>query len=249
MIYVYYRVLTKVKVDVSPDIIISPGGYNGFYQLGLCHYIKNNFNYENKKILGFSSGAWASLFMCLKKEHSNECVQNIFKQIHNHCPLPKLPSIFKKSIENYACSDFNIKNLHIGMTNVHTKTLYVNNEFLNVKDCVNCCIGSSFVPYVTYKDLFYFYNNKCVFDGGFYYKKYIKKIDTNNVLVLNYRIFRPNYNKNGRLFVNFKKPKRTLYELYLLGYNNARNNHDYLKRFFHSDSYSSNVSSLLSDTL
>ena len=236
IVYVYYRRMTSIKVDVSPDIILSPGGYNGFYQLGMCHYIKNNFNYQNKKLLGFSSGSWASLFMCLKNEHSNECIKTIFKKINKCCSLTKMPTIFKSAIEQYKYSDFDISNLYIGLTDINNKSIHVHHQFLTIKDCLDCCIGSSFVPYITYKDLFYFYNHKFVIDGGFYYKKYMQKVDTDKVLVLNYKLFRPNYNKRGLHFINFVKPKRNLYDLYLLGYNNARNNHDYFKKYFHSDS-------------
>jgi len=236
MLYIYYRIMIKINVDFIPDIVISPGGYNGFYQLGLCHYIKNNFDCSNKKILGFSSGSWAGLFMCLDNKHSNECVRNIFKQIDKCCPLPKMPDIFQNAIEKYSYSDFNISNLHIGLTNVHSKNIEIQNQFLTIKDCTDCCIGSSFVPYVTYTDLFYFYNNKCVVDGGFYYKQYIEKIDTSKVLIINYKIFRPHFNKQGLHLVNFFKPKRTLYDLYLLGYKNAQLNHDYLKQYFYSGS-------------
>lgn len=235
-IYIYYIHFINVKVDVEPDIVISPGGYNGFYQLGVCHYIKNNFNYENKKILGFSSGSWVGLFMCLHNKYSNDCIRNIFKQIDKCCPLPKMPGIFQSAIEKYNYSDFNLSNLNIGLTNVHSKSMYIHNHFLNVKDCVNCCIGSSFVPYVTYRDLFYFYNNKCVVDGGLYYKTYGDQIDKNKVFELNYKVFRPLYNVHKKMFINFRKPKRTLYQLYIYGYKNAQLNHDYLKRFFHSDS-------------
>jgi hypothetical protein len=236
ILYVYYNLKKNITIDLKPDIVISPGGFNGFYQLGICHYIKNNFDYSNKKIIGFSSGSWAGLFLCLNHERTNECVRKIFSKIRDICPLHTMPAIFQKSIEDYDYSDFNISNLNIGMTNVHTKSIYVHNEFLTVKNCIDCCIGSSFVPYVTYKDFFYFYNHKCVVDGGFYYKNYLKTVDTNKTLVINYKLFRPKYNVHHRPFVGFVKPNRTLYQLYLLGYNNARNNHDYLKRYFHSDS-------------
>jgi hypothetical protein len=227
--------MKNIKVDLKPDILLSPGGYNGFYQLGICHYIKNNFDIQNKKILGFSAGSWAGLFLCLNKEHTNDCIKNIFSQINKYCPLPKLPIIFKKAIVKYKYDDFNISNLNIGLTNLATRNVYIHNEFLTINDCINSCIGSSFVPYITYKDILYFYKNKCVIDGAIYYKNYIKHIDKNKTLLINTKIFRPNYNKKSIPYMGLKKPRRTLYDLYLLGYNNARNNHEYLKNYLQSD--------------
>jgi len=127
--YVYYHLKKKIKVEFTPDIVLSPGGYNGFYQLGICHYIKNHFTFNDKKIIGFSAGSWAGLFLCLHKDKSNECVRNIFKQINKCCRLSKIPSILKNAIEKYDYSDFNIKNLNIGMTNVHKKNIYIHNDF------------------------------------------------------------------------------------------------------------------------
>jgi len=232
-VYVYYTSKKKITDELKPDIIISPGGYNGFYMLGICHYIKNNFDITNKKILGFSAGSWAGMFLCLNNDLSNDCVNKIFKQINKCCHLAKMPDIFKNAIKNYKYDDLDISNLHIGMTDVHNRNVYIHNGFLTIRDCINSCIGSSFVPYVTYNDVVYFYNNKCVVDGGVFYKNYIKNIDRKTLLI-NPKLFRPNYNPNGNRFAGFKKPKRNLYDLYLLGYNNARNNHDYLKQYLNS---------------
>jgi hypothetical protein len=226
----------NVNIDIQPDIICSPCGYNGFYQLGICHYIKNNFYHENKTKLGFSSGSWVTLFMCLKNEYSTECIRRMFIHTKKSCLLTQLPNIFKSVISKYEYNDFNISKLYIGMTNIHKKNIYVHNEFLTLNDCIQCCIGSSFVPYVTYKEFIYFYKHKFVIDGGVYYKNYIKNIDKTKVLVINSSLFRENYKKRHEIFKGFIKPKCSLYDLYVKGYNNARKNHAYLKQYFHSDS-------------
>jgi len=232
----FYMTLYNVDVDVQPDIIISPGGYRGFYQLGICHYIKNHFNYSKKKIFGFSAGSWAGVFLCLDNKHSNECIRSLFKQTGYCCPLPNMPTYFKHSISEYKESEFDLSTLYVGMTNIENKSMYLKTNFLNMDDCIQSCIGSSFVPMVTYHDIIYFYNHKNVVDGGLCYRKYIKKIDTDKVLVISPSLFRPNQKKRFMLIRGFFKPKRSLYDLYLLGYNNARKNHDYLKKYFHSDS-------------
>jgi len=221
---------------VEPDILIGPAGFKGFYQLGICHYIKNNFNYSNKKIVGFSSGSWASLFLCLDNKFSNECLQNVFKQFKHSCSLPKLPAIFRNSISKYKDTDFNLSNLYVCMTNSTNNSLIIKNEFLNINDCTNSCIGSSFVPLVTYNDIFYFYNHKPVVDGGMCFKNYVKKINSEKVLIISPNTFKVKKTKYFITLKGFIKPKRSLYDLYMLGYHNARKNHDYLKKYFHSDS-------------
>jgi len=227
----------KVELDVKPDIIISPGGYKGFYLLGICHYIKNNFNYSNKKMIGFSAGSWAGLFMCLDHKHTNECIRNIFKQTGYCCPLPKMPTYFKNAVSTFKDSDFNLSHLYVGMTNINDRNMYVKHNFLSIGDCIQSCIGSSFVPLVTVKDIVHFYNHKSVVDGGICYRKYIKSVDPDKVLVIRPSLFKTNEKKRFNLINGFFKPKRSLYDLYLLGYHNARKNHDYLKKYFHSDSF------------
>jgi len=231
-----YLFKNKVNEIVEPDILIGPGGYRGFYQLGICHYIKNHFDYSKKKIVGFSSGSWASLFLCLDNKYSNECLRNVFKQFKYSCKLTKLPTVFRNAISKFNESDFNLSNLYVCMTNSTNNTLFIKNNFLNINDCTNSCIGSSFVPLVTYNDIFYFYNNKPVIDGGICFKNYIKKINQDKVLLIRPSTFK---DKNPKYFVTirgFIKPKTSLYHLYVLGYQNARKNHDYLKKYFHSDS-------------
>jgi len=231
-----YLFKNKVNEFVEPDILIGPGGYRGFYQLGICHYIKNHFDYSKKKIVGFSSGSWASLFLCLDNKLSNECLRNIFKQFKHSCSLPKLPTVFRNAISTFKDSDFNVSNLYVCMTNSTNNTLLIKNNFLDINDCTNSCIGSSFVPLVTYNDIFYFYNHKPVLDGGMCFKNYIKKINQDKVLVIRPSTFKSNNPKYFVTLRGFIKPKRSLYDLYILGYQNARKNHDCLKKYFHSDS-------------
>ena len=77
--YISKLIPYKVTNHVIPDIVICPSGRYGAYQLGICHYIKNNFNIENKKILGFSAGSLNAVFLSIKKEHNNECLKQLFK--------------------------------------------------------------------------------------------------------------------------------------------------------------------------
>ena len=106
---------------------------------------------------------------------------------------------------------------------------------MNINDCTNSCIGSSCVPFVTYNDIFYFYNHKPVVDGGLCYKNYIKKINTDKVLIIKPSTFKK-HNRYFKSIYSFIKPKRSLYDLYINGYNDAKKNHEYLKKYFHSDS-------------
>jgi len=43
---IYYKKNKKIVINKDYDIIYNQGGYYGFYQLGICHYIKNNFDFS-----------------------------------------------------------------------------------------------------------------------------------------------------------------------------------------------------------
>jgi hypothetical protein len=231
LIYIYYIAKknnsTKEKFDYN--IIYNTGGYYGFYQLGICHYIKNNFKYNDKTSLGISAGSWLTLFMNLDKKHTNKFLLLIFKSLKQNTPIHKLPNIFKNCIEPYI-QHISTKNLNILVTDVSELKYKIHNKFLSVNDAVNCCTASSFVPFVTYKELFYFYNHRLVLDGGVFKKIYMNSIDTDKSLIIKFEMF--GRFKQFKLFKSFRRPKYSLYELYLLGYNDASKNHAYLQKYF-----------------
>lgn len=216
----------KVNNDIIPDIVICPGGRYGAYHLGICHYIKNKFDISNKKIVGFSVGSWNSLFMAINKKYDNECLRKIFK-----IKSKKISELLKKTkdvIDEYKIDDYNLKNIYIASTTIKGLTIY--NNFLTLDDVTRCCTSSSFIPYLTYNDMFYFYKNKLSFDGGMYCKKYIKS-QTSNPLVITYKMFGRYQNMNILKDIT-NKTKPSPYQLYIKGYNDAIKNHDYLEKFF-----------------
>ena len=223
------RTITFKHIDVEPDIIYNTGGYYGFYQLGVCHYIKNTFDYKNKITLGISAGSWINLFMSLDDSKSNHFLNNVFKKIPRDCPIYKLPKLFKSIIQEYKFEDFNISKLNIAVTELGNRKMNIYNNFLSLDEIVRCCTASSFVPFITYKDLFYFYKNKLSVDGGLFKRFYLKHINPDKTLIIKYNMF--NRFKWYPL-ISFIKPKYSFYELYIIGYNDALKNHSYLEKYF-----------------
>jgi hypothetical protein len=220
----------KVTNNIHADIIICPGGRYGAYHLGICHYIKNNFDISNKKILGFSVGSWNSLFMVINKKYDHEILRKIFK-----IKSKKMTELLKKTkqaVEDYDINEYNMKYIYIGTTT--TNGLVIHNNFLTLDDVTRCCIASSFIPYLTYNDMFYFYKNKSSFDGGMYCKKYInsKNITTStSPLVITYKMF-GRYAHINILKDVANKTKPDSYQLYIKGYRDSINNHVYFEKYF-----------------
>jgi len=243
MINLYYIILIIIlyclytlynsNIDIidNPDIILSPGGLLGFYVLGICHYIKNNYNITNKKIIGFSAGSLNNIFLSLDKEYDNIFLQELFKlKLYGNMPLPYL---LNKSINimntNFNIDKFDTTNKFIAVTTNYNK-LEIYNKFLTTNQLMNCCIASSFIPLITYKDIFYFYNGKSSIDGGLLYYKYKNKLKYRKILWLNYNIFK-RYKKYYIPGYSLLYKNCSIYELYILGYNDASKNKNILDEY------------------
>ena len=57
---------TTTHYQNNKIISVTPGGYKGFYTLGVCDYIKQNYDLSNYLFSGASAGAWNALFLSFK---------------------------------------------------------------------------------------------------------------------------------------------------------------------------------------
>jgi hypothetical protein len=73
----YYQHLYP-DIQNKKIIAISPGGYKGFYTMGIVAYIKDHYDLYNFIFTGASAGSWNSLFACLRPPDKH--------------PLPSYPS-------------------------------------------------------------------------------------------------------------------------------------------------------------
>lgn len=222
LIYIIYLLYKKYKIKhQNYDIVLAPGGMLGFYTLGICHYIKNNYNINNKKIIGFSAGSFNIIFMSLKNENNNEYLSKLFNlNIRGNDNITDMIMLLQKNILlEINFDDLLLENKSIGLTSNSLKLQDVN-SFNTTKEIVNCCVASSFIPFITYNDFFYFYKGKDYYDGGIMYH-FLKRTLKKKCLIISYKMF--NRWKNCR-FNLLKKKNVSIYDLYMLGYHDATNN-------------------------
>lgn len=231
LFFLVKKVTSRKLPLIDADIVIAPGGYRGVYVLGLCHYIKNHFDVTNKTFLGFSSGSFNSLFMTLDKEEDIQFIRNLFA-MNNTKSISKMLIDIIDITKKIPESKFDLNRLQIGVSTPNGLTYY--KEFLNMEDALYCCKCSSFVPFITYRDVFLFYKSKLTLDGGFYYRS-VKRRRNKETLFIDSTMF-------GRykphMMAGLGQPKKGLYQLYLDGYHDARKNHAYFEPFFQSESSS-----------
>jgi hypothetical protein len=236
----------KNQTDFFKDkklILLSPGGFKGFYLMGISAFIKENYILDGHIFSGASAGAWNALLMTYKHNVSeivNVLVNDECAKIKDAYSLEKY--LKKQIIFNYKTEDFELEKLFIGLTiinNYRIKT-QIYSDFENLEDAIDCCIGSSHIPYVT-GNLINTYHNTYTFDGGFSKYPYLKTSppvlhitpsmwkNINNETITARQNERLNISDYTTLFSRGKYNFRLLYEE---GYNDAKLNRWYLDNIF-----------------
>lgn len=156
-------------------ISISPGGLKGFYQLGVCNYIKKNYNLDNYIFSGASAGSWNSLYLSFKGD-PQQFITYLFSLDFKNCnTILDMQYKFKFSLlDKYSSNDFDLEKIFIGITNINNFQLETNiyGNFEDLEDVIEGCIASSNIPFLT-GDLFSKYHNNYGYDGGFSKNPYI----------------------------------------------------------------------------
>lgn len=151
-------------------ILISSGGFRGFYMFGICKFIKKNYNLDPYVFSGASAGAWLSLFLSFRgnvDEFEKYLIDDSLQSIQS---IHKMETTMKdKLLKKYTTDDFDLKKLYVGVT-TFTPFNYANTcvftNFENLEDAIDCCIASSHIPMVT-GGLSNMYYDLYTFDGGF----------------------------------------------------------------------------------
>ena len=130
-------------------IYVSPGGLRGFYQLGICNYIKKNFDIDDYVFTGSCSGAWNCLLLSMKPYvNVDKFIQSTInldlKDINN---INEVQANLKYEIlENYCTENFDLDKLFIGITSKDRSTFKTNvySGFDDLEEAIDGCIASSF---------------------------------------------------------------------------------------------------------
>lgn len=234
------------EINNKKLITISPGGYKGFYLLGILTYIKENYNTNNIIFSGASAGAWNSLFMCYK---GSDPLSFVYKFLDNNIrkakSLTELQYFLKyKLLSCYKTEDFDLKKIFLGVT-AFKNFLPVTNvytDFEDLEDAINCCMASSHIPLIT-GGLTNRYKNMFSFDGGFSNYPYL---DKERLIHIYLSMWDKLNTKNKQNFLKrfilkiknfasfFSLSKNNLLELFDNGYNDAKSHKEYFDNLLES---------------
>lgn len=224
---------TKNKKIIS----LSPGGYKGFYVLGICKFIKENYDLNNYVFSGASAGAWNSLILSFK-HNMNDIINLILdSNLEKSSSIHEIEKSIKTIILNkYTADDFDLSRMYVGVTIIDkyktNTTIYTG--FENLEDAINSCIASSHIPLVT-GGLTNFYRNIMTFDGGF--SKYPYLNTSKSVLHIHPNMWNHFSNNTGKFNITdyttlFSKSKFPFSEMVENGYLDSKKNKDILDKVF-----------------
>ena len=234
---------SEFTINNKKVITISPGGFKGFYTLGLCKFIKQHYDLTDYLFSGASAGAWNALMLCYKGD-INDFEQNVLcEEMLDLHSLNKIENIVKHRIlSRYTSDDFELDKLFIGTTVVEKYRLKTNiyGGFETLNDAVDCCIASSHIPFIT-GGLYCKYNGLLTFDGGFSEYPYLNNtyadihltpsIWKGNKSVLD-KLDDPNISINDFTTI-FSNKRFDILELIASGYHDAELNKCILDKKFH----------------
>jgi len=225
-------------------ITISPGGFKGFYLLGILTYLKENYETDHLIFSGASAGAWNSLFMCYKGDPLSFVYSFLDINIRKAKTITELQYFFKyKLLSSYKQDDFDLKKIFIGVTTFKKFMPNVNiyTDFEDLEDAINCCMASSHIPLIT-GGVTNRYKNMFSFDGGFCDYPYLNK---DRLIHISPSMWDDLKNKNiNKTFLKqkiiniktfsdfFSMSKNNLLELFDNGYNDAKIHKEYLDEIF-----------------
>lgn len=220
--------LIKTKILNKKNLYISPGGLYGFYDFAICKFIKQKYVLKNYIYSGVSAGAWNSLMMTYKyKNNYNILIDIIFDKIkNNNMKSIKKIQIEMKNIllEKTSTDDYDLDKLFIIVSIIENNSIKncIYTDFDSLENAIDCCIASSNIPFLT-GDLFYKYQNKISYDGGFLKNKQIV-IKKPNLIITN-SMFGKKRNTTS-LFDS----KNNVIDLYKEGILDCKSNKDLLKK-------------------
>lgn len=153
----------------SKSIAITPAGLKGFYSLGVCTFLKENYNLTDYLFTGASAGSWNSLFLSFKHDPKSfiDLLFNIDYKSAN--TMLDIELLLKNNIlSKYSEKDFDLDSIYLGTTIIEKNKIknMIYNKFDDLEDALDCCIASSHIPFIT-GGFFKKYKGKFTFDGGF----------------------------------------------------------------------------------
>lgn len=154
----------KLKVP-NKTIYLGPGGFTMPYTLGICKFIKDNYDLSNYNFIGSSAGSWLAVYLAsdISSDNIQKIIDNYSEKFESnnknflykwHYTGDFLKDEYIKYINNQE-SITNDKHIKISVTRYKDRKLI--NELLddynNIEELLELCKYSSYIPLLTGNNL------------------------------------------------------------------------------------------------
>lgn len=225
-----------IKVDTSkefrfggkPFISIKPYGLAGFYNLGTCQYLLENYQLSEYSFIGQCSSSWNALLGVYNNNHTQLYQQLVDQSIYDN--LESLSSLNYKFrdflLSDFSTDDFDLERLYICIGENPTKIV---SNFLSLEHAIDCCIASC---------------QTILSDSDYYFKLYQQEVSLDDELIIfppkkiyTHYLVSPerNYQLNQTMLlemVNKRIDHSIVKRLFTSGYQDSRSQQDYLDQVF-----------------
>ena len=216
-------------------IYISPGGFLLPYLLGICHYVKSNYNIDDYYYIGSSAGSWCATYLAsdMNLDYSEKYLFNKYSELFDDKKLiykwHNIGNFLQVEFKNLINKKKNVipnfikeRKVEISLSQYSNKRIhnYIINDYNNVDELLNMCQISSYIPLLSGYSLIRL-NDKITFDGAL---SHLNLDDRNVILNITNDMFNRSFYMKDVLGIG----KYTMPELYILGYLDSENNKNLL---------------------
>ena len=258
---------TKAATLLAPKrenqklISISPGGFKGFYMMGVIAFLKETYDLSDYIFSGASAGSWNAI-LCTYRGNLTELITHVIGDkptLGKNDSIHAFEQLMKLRIIAYTAeSDFDLSRVFIGVTtfkqfgnkravdhlspgeqNAVAKTTgsfiktSIYSNFINLEDALNCCIASSHIPLIT-GGFTTKDKDTSAFDGGFSHYPYYTSIKP--TLHITPGMWEPAKNKTWYNIEDYttllSKEKYNFNDLFHEGYEDTKKNRHKLDKIF-----------------
>jgi len=233
-LFLTYMIISRISGLVNINVFAT--GLYLPYSLGVLGYIKNNIDIPEYKLTGTSGGSWISLMYCLEDDLSNhETIWNYTIQDNDY--KIKLNSNLEDYIENVSknlirryknIDDKIIKSLPLSIISTKLNKIPENvkiSKFDNIEDIIEYCVCSSYIPFVSGKNMCKKYKEFYYIDGDIFKNK--KNINTPKPTI---NIHKKMWGRKFNIYNSIYSDYNTSEKLFKYGWEDTEKNIDEIKR-------------------
>lgn len=217
---------------IKKTLYLGPGGFTMPYTLGICKYIKDNYDLSDYEFIGSSAGSWLAVYLAsdINSNDINNLIDDYSLKFENGSSFlykwHNTANFLITHFSNYIGNTTFIKEKKIGISVTIYNNKKITNEVIynydNLNELLNLCKLSSYIPFLS----------------GYYFPRYDNKITVDSFFTsVSFKydalIYFGTLNRTFKFREIIGRSKKKAYEYFEEGYTDAQNNKKYFDTTLH----------------